>query len=34
MALYAYEEGIPQTVDAIKKELKQLTNEKPALTLK
>ena len=33
MALYAYEEGIPQTVDAIKKELKQLTNEKPALTL-
>jgi hypothetical protein len=33
MALYAYEEGIPETITTIKKELKQLTSEKPALTL-
>ena len=33
MALYAYEEGIPETITTIKKELKQLTCEKPALTL-
>ena len=32
MALYAYENGIPETITTIKKELKQLTNEKPALT--
>ena len=33
MALYAYENGIPETITTIKKELKQLTNEKPALVL-
>ena len=33
MALYAYENGTPETITTIKKELKQLTNEKPALVL-
>ena len=33
MALYAYENGIPQTTKTIEKELKQLTSEKPVLTI-
>jgi hypothetical protein len=31
MALYAYENGIPGTVKTIKKEIEQLTAEKPML---
>jgi hypothetical protein len=34
MALYAYENGIPQTTKTIEKELRQLTNEKPVYILK
>jgi hypothetical protein len=33
MALYAYENGIPETVTTIKKEVKQLELEKPALVI-
>jgi hypothetical protein len=33
MALYAYENGIPETVTTIKKEVKQLELEKPVLEL-
>jgi hypothetical protein len=33
MALYAYENGIPETVTTIKKEVKQLELEKPALAI-
>jgi hypothetical protein len=33
MALYSYENGVLETITTIKKELKQLTNEKPALVL-
>jgi hypothetical protein len=33
MALYAYENGIPETLTTIKKEVKQLELEKPVLEL-
>jgi hypothetical protein len=33
MALYSYEEGIPATIKAINSELKELTTNKPVLTI-
>ena len=33
LALYAYENGIPETIKAIKKDLKEIESEKPKLVL-